>query len=94
MARFLAPLAVAVTIAATAALAQTPTTVHSATINNIKVSGVVATSVNNGTATHGLDSVTNLLDNFSDAQPAIPVLTPPAGLAQPGATKDCVGPSC
>ncbi|HEV2187095.1 MAG TPA: hypothetical protein VGR70_07790 [Stellaceae bacterium] len=94
MTRFLAPLAFAVTIAASAALAQTPAAVHSATINNVKVSGVVATSTNNGAAGHSLDSVTNLLDNFSDAQPAIPVLTPPASLAQPGATKDCVGPNC
>lgn len=94
MTRFLAPLAFAATIAATAALAQTPATIHSATINNVKVSGAVATSVSNGAGARGLDSVTNLLDNFSDAQPAIPVLTPPASSAQPGATKDCVGPSC
>jgi hypothetical protein len=94
MVRFLAPLAVAATIAATGALAQTPTPIHKATIGDVKVSGVVATNANTGTASSGLDSVTNLLDKFSVVQPATPVLTAPGNSQQPGASKDCVGPSC
>ena len=94
MIRILAPLAVAAIIAATGAFAQTPAPVHKATVGDVKVSGVAATNANTGAAPSGLDSVTNLLNNFSDVQPAIPVLNPPASPPQPGASKDCAGPSC
>lgn len=93
MARFLAPLAFAATIAATVAFAQTPAPVHSATINTVKVSGAIATAANNGAAAGNHDSVTNLLDNFSDAQPAMPVLTP-ANTPQLGINKDCATAGC
>ncbi len=94
MVRLLAPLALAATIAATGAFAQTPAPVHKATIGDVKVSGVVATNANTGATAGGLDSVTNLLDKFSVVQPAIPVLAPPTASPQPGASKDCVGPGC
>jgi hypothetical protein len=92
MARFLAPLAIAATIAATGAFAQNSAPVHTATINTVKVSGAIATAANNSAAPGGRDSVTNLLDNFSDAQPAMPVLTPPGNTPHLG--KDCAGAAC
>jgi hypothetical protein len=94
MTRLLAPLALAATIAATVAFAQTPAPVHSATINSIKVSGVTATSATSGVGAGSHDSVTNLLDNFSDVQPAMPVLASPASTPQLGAGKDCATASC
>jgi hypothetical protein len=87
MARLLAPLAFAATLAATGALAQSSAPVHTATINDVKVSGVVATNTNTGTAAGSLDSVTNLLGNFSDARPVMPVLNPPV-TANPGPVKN------
>jgi hypothetical protein len=93
MARLLATLAFVATIAATGALAQNSTPVHYATINNVKVSGVVATNTNTGAEATSLDSV-NLLDKFCSVQPAIPVLTAPGNTPSSGASKDCVGHSC
>ena len=92
MRRFLAPLAVTATILASNAFAQTPAPVHKATVNDVRISGVAATNANTGAPT--FDSVTNMLDNFSDVQPAIPVLPAPGSAAPPGANKDCAGPSC
>ena len=96
MSRFLAPLAFAATLAATSAFAQSPAPVHSATVNNVKVSGVVAASTSTSTAVGGggHDAVANLLDNFTSAQPVLPVLAPPAGAPHPGAGKDCATGSC
>jgi len=94
MAWFLAPLAFAATIAATGALAQTPAPAYKATVGDVKVSGAIATNANTGAAAGSLDSATNLLDKFSDVRPAIPALTPPGNSPQPGASKDCVAPSC
>ena len=94
MRRILLAFAVATSVAATGASAQTPAPIHKATIGDVKVSGVAATNENPGAAPSGADGVTNVLNKFSDVQPAIPVLTPPAGPKQPGATKDCVGSGC
>ena len=94
MARLLASLAFAATIAATGAFAQTPAPVHKATVGDVKISGVVATNANTGATPSGFQDTTNLLDKFTVVQPAIPVLTPPGASPQSGATKDCVGPSC
>jgi hypothetical protein len=112
MARLLAALTVAATIAASAAVAQIPTpvqkttgndivqkaatndVVQKATVNDVKVSGVIATNANTGTATADLASATNLLDKFTDVQPAIPVLNPPARSPHSGMSKDCVGHNC
>ncbi len=91
MVRLLAPLVIAATILATSAFAQTPPSVHKATVGDVRVSGVAATVANTGAS---VDSVTNMLNNFSDVQPATPVLPAPGRATQPGANKDCAGPSC
>lgn len=92
MVRLLAPLGIAAMILATSAFAQTPAPVQKATVGDVKVSGVAATNANTGAA--ALDSV-NMLNNFSDVQPATPVLPAPGSAGQqPGANKDCAGPSC
>jgi len=96
MSRLLTPLATAAILAATGALAQVtipgqsnaPANLHSATINNIKVSGMVATGTNQNTGAGAGDAVANLLDHFSSAQPVMPVLTPPANPSQSGTPKD------
>jgi len=91
MVRLLAALGIAATILATSAFAQTPAPVHKGTVGDVRVSGVAATNANTGAP---VDSTTNLLGNFTDVQPATPVLPAPGNAAPPGASKDCAGPSC
>jgi len=94
MIRILLAFAVLASIATTGASAQTPAPIHNATVGDVKVSGVAATNATPGTIPSSTDGVTNVLDKFSDVQPAMPVLTPPANPKQPGASKDCVGSGC
>ena len=94
MKRILLAFAFVASVAITGASAQTPAPIHKATVGDVKVSGVVATNTNPGAAPSGVDGVTNVLNKFSDVQPAMPVLTPPANPKQPGASKDCVGSGC
>jgi len=94
MTRILLAFAIAASVAATGASAQTLAPVQKATVGDVKVSGVAATNTHPSTAPSTVNGVANVLDKFSDVQPAIPVLTPPVAPKQPGASKDCVGSGC
>jgi len=90
MTRLLSSLGFAAALALTpAAFAQTTAPLQSATINDIKISGVAAptTSAPPPVATGGS---TNLLKNFESGVPVMPVL----GKPNAAPTKDCSSLGC
>lgn len=90
MIRFLSSLAFVPAIAVTAgAFAQTTAPLQSATVNNVKVSGVAASTTGAPpSATPGGNS--NLLKNFESGVPVMPVLTTPNATT----SRDCGGLGC
>jgi hypothetical protein len=74
MTRLLTPILLAAALAASSAALADGLPTHSATINNVKVSGVGSPSTNGAPAT---DSHQNPLDKVQDVRPAMPTLAPP-----------------
>jgi len=90
MTRLLSGLGFAAALAVTAgAFAQTTAPLQSATINDIKISGVAA-STTGAPPPAATGGSTNLLKNFTSGVPVMPVL----GKANAAPTKDCGSLGC
>jgi|HubBroStandDraft_6_1064221.scaffolds.fasta_scaffold1144167_2 hypothetical protein len=78
MTRLLTSIALAAALAVSSAVFADGLPTHSATINNVKVSGVGSPPAN---GTPAPDSHQNPLDKVQDTRPAMPTLAPPPAIS-------------